>query len=244
MERPDQWPNVPYATFVDTIGPAINSEFLNKLQRGFQDTAGGLYQRSATILTDEFSEITYATNKFGLFDIIAATNTTLTPDSPLGISQHGVWHVRATATANFIFLALDAEAWIGTFDFTFSGKVRIDARAELDTAATPGFSIGMRDQIVPSLAYFAAGSDTANWILFLDLVAYDTGVPVVDGVFYELQLCRINETAYAFIDGVLVVTASYTTDLRNLRRVVSITAPGATAGNGFYIDYHRIWYQR
>jgi hypothetical protein len=244
MNRPDQWPNVPYAAFIDNVGPAIVEAFLNPLQQGLQDIAGGLYQRSATILSDDFSELTYTTNKFGLLDIIAATNATLTPAPPLGIAQHGLWHVRATATANFIFLALDAESWLGTFDFTFSGKVRIDAKAELDTASTPGFAIGLRDQVIPSRAYFAAGSDGANWILYLDLVAYDTGVPVVDGTFYELQLCRINETAYAFIDGVLVVTASYPTDLQNLRRIISITAPMATAGNGFYVDYHRVWYQR
>lgn len=244
MERPDNWPNVPYAAYVDGVGPAVDEAFLNPLQQGFQDIAGGLYQRSATILCDEFNERTYATGKLGQLDEISAVNTSIALATPLGVAQHGIWHVTATATAGMGVVYSDADNWLGEFDFTFSGKVAIDARAELDTVATPGFAIGLVDLVIPSRAYFAAGSDSNNWFVYLDLVAYDTGVPVVDGQFYELQLCRIGATAYAFIDGVLVVTATYSTDLRNLQRTLQIDSPGATMGNGFYVDYHRVWLQR
>lgn len=244
MKRPDQWPNVPFAAFVDTVGPAITEAFLNPLQQGFQDISGALYGVSATIISDEFNELSYAAGKVGQFDIVTSTNTTINSHLPFGLGQNGIWRISATATALMAWTALDAANWIEGFDFLFSGKVRIDARAELDVVAAPGFEIGLRDVVVPSLATFAAGSDSLNWFVYLDAVAYDTGIPVVNGRFYELQLARINGTAYAFIDGVLVVTAAYTTALQAVFRSMLIRSPGATIGNGFYVDYHRVWLQR
>jgi hypothetical protein len=246
MERLDQYPTVPYAAFVDSIGPAVTSDFLNRGQRGFQDILGALWGRSATLLTDEFNQRTYPAGTIGSFEIVAPTaNITTAPALPTAINQHGIWHVFATATAAAQFIALDAPSWLGTLDFAFSEMVSIDKRSDLETLLNGGFQIGIYDQAAPSSAQFAAGNDSPNWQLYINAATLiDTGIPVVDGVWYSLQACRIAGTIYAFINGTLVVTNAFPADMTSVVREMIMNSSALTINNGFYVDYHRTWYQR
>jgi len=246
VRRPDQWYNVPYASFVDGIGPSVNSEFLNGLQEGLADLVGATFGRSATLITDEFEELSWPAGRAGKFSVAINLNGTHATTPPLGVGDHGLLKASAVATSAFNYTLNDAPSWLGTFDFAFSGKALVEDRASLASIGASGFLIGLRNPpaALALEASFVAGSDNANWQVLVGAVLIDTGIPVVNGAFRRFQLCRKNGTIYAFIDGVLVATAAFPNAFTNLIREIRISAPSATAGQGFVADYHRVWYQR
>lgn len=247
MRRPDQWPNVPYAAFIDAVGPSVNSDFLNTLQEGMTDLIGALWGRSATLLADEFEELTYpVVGKRGRFDEITVVNAQSVNAPPLSFGDHGLLRMAALAAAPALYTLEDALSWIDTFDFAFSGKALVTTRAALNTAGAEGFLIGIRNPpaALGLEANFRAGSDLANWQVVLRSTMIDTGVPVVDGRFYRFQIARKAGTAYAFIDGMLVATLAFPDILPGVIRQIKTIIPGAAPLDGFYVDYHRVWIQR
>jgi hypothetical protein len=162
---------------------------------------------------------------------------------PTAVGQHGVLGVFAVAAGAMQHLLQDAQYGIGTFDLTVSMRVAIDARAELDILANLGWFGGLRDT-APSDVLFVAGNDSPNWQVKIGAVLSNTGVPIVDGRFYDLQISRENGTAYAYIDGALVVTQVYGDNLTQTNRQLGITSPAASANKGYAVDYHRLYLQR
>lgn len=246
MRRPDQWYNVPYASFVDGIGPSVNSEFLNSLQEGLADIVGATFGRSATLLTDEFEELSWPAGKAGNFSVAINLNGTHATAAPLGVGDHGLLKANAVAAGAFEYTLNDASSWLGTFDFSFSGKALVEDRAILNSVGSRGFLIGLRNPpaALGLEAAFVAGSDQANWQVLIGTSVTDSGIPVVNGAFRRFQICRKNGTIFAFIDGVLIAMAAFPNPLTNVIREIRINAPTAGAGQGFIVDYHRVWYQR
>lgn len=246
MQRPDQWPNVPYAAFIDAVGPSINADFLNRLEEGMQDVIGAQFGKSATLITDEFEELSYPSFKLGKFTEISQVNIVATAGTPIGPGDHGIAKVGAAVAGPASLLLRDNVSWLSTFDLMISAKALVSKRAILDTGSAAGFSVGIRNlpAVINQMIMFVAGNDFANWQLANEGVLYDTGVPVVDGQFYRFQAARKSGTVYAYIDGVLVVTVANATDYRNVCREVNFLSPGAGVNDGYSIDYHRVWYQR
>jgi len=248
MQRPDQFPTVPYATFIDAVGPSINSDFLNRLQEGFTDVIGALFGKSATLIADEFTTLAFPLTSAGLFELVANVNGGHAAGAPVGPGDHGILQAAAAAAgpAPFQYRFEDAPSDLGTFDFTFSGKAAVTSRAVLNSAGADGFVIGLRNPpaALGLEAVFVAGSDKANWQALLKSTMVDTGVPVVDGRMYRFQISRISGTAYAFIDGLLVATVAFPDPLPGLIRQIKIDAPTATMGDGYLVDYHRALYSR
>lgn len=238
METPDQFPTVPYASFTDLVGPVINSEFLNRIQEGFQDVIGALWGRSAALLRDEYIEKTYAAGKFGSFDIDISSNVTVARFTPNVAGVMGAWGVTATAPGAVAWIASDNDNYIGNFDFTVALKVRVNKRAELDAVAIPGYGEGLKDNFAGATnCLLVAGGDVPNWHIMLDGVVSDLGVPVVDNRWYEGQICRKNGTLTVYMDGTLCFTGPYATVLTQTSRYQQLTMPAATLGNGYQIDY-------
>lgn len=248
MRRPDQYYAVPYASYVDGLGPSIVAEFLNLTQEGLADIVGGLWCKSATLIADEFDEITFPAGKLGRFNLIAPVNTTAAMVNPTGASQHGLWKLSATAAAVTNCTALTAASWVHTFDLTFSGSVAITARGSLNVVggALPGMAYGLFDSVVApnGRIFFGAGSDNANWHFYVGVTVINTGVPIADGTFYALQICRRAGTIYGFINGALVATVAFPAALPSTSRFVYLDMPGPAVGDGIILDYHRVWYQR
>lgn len=244
MKRPSQFPNVPYATFIDGVGPSIAAPYLNPSQEGLADLIGMTFGRSGTYVADEFTTLVYHTSAREKFETWIAVNANSNWRVPTAVGQHGVLGVFAVAAGAMQHLLQDAQYGIGTFDLTVSMRVAIDARAELDILANLGWFGGLRDVALPSDILFVAGNDSANWHTQIGAVLTNTGVPIVDGRFYDLQISRENGTAYAYIDGALVVTQVYGDNLTQTNRQLGITCPAATINKGYAVDYHRLYLQR
>lgn len=243
MKRPSQFPNVPYATFIDGVGPSIAAPYLNPSQEGLADLIGMTFGRSASYIADEFTTLVYHTAAREKFETWIAVNANSNWRVPTAVGQHGVLGVFAVAAGAMQHLLLDAQYGIGTFDLTVSMRVAIDARAELDILANLGWFGGLRDT-APSDVLFVAGNDSPNWQVKIGAVLSNTGVPIVDGRFYDLQIARENGTAYAYIDGALVVTQAFGDNLTQANRQLGITSPAASANKGYAVDYHRLYLQR
>lgn len=243
MKRPDQYPNRPYAAYADGVGPTIGEGFLNPTQEGLADLIGMTFGRSATFVGDEFTTLRYYSAAREKFDTWINTNSDSGPRVPTGNGQHGILGVHAVVAGAMTHLLQDAMNWIGTFDFTVSIRAAVDARAELDTLAALGWFGGLRDT-APSDVLFVAGNDSPNFHTRIGAVLTDTGVPIVDGRFYDLQIVRVSGTVTAYIDGVLVVTQALGASLQQTNRQLGITCPAATINNGYAVDYHRLYIQR
>lgn len=238
MQTPDQYPTVPYAAYMDGVGPVVNEEFLNRTQEGFQDIIGGLWGRSAALLRDEYTEKTYPAGKFGTFDIDISSNVTVGRFTPNSAGVMGAWSVTATAPGAVAWIASDNDNYLGGFDFTVSLKVRVNSRAQLDAIAIPGYGEGIKDNFAAATnCLLSAGGDQPNWHIMVDGVLSDLGVPVVDNQWYEAQICRKDGSLTVYMDGVLCFTGPYVTVLTQTSRYQQLSMPAATLGNGYQIDY-------
>ena len=246
MKRPSEYPNVPYAAFVDGLGPSVDQGYLNGTEEGLADVIGSLWGRSVTIVADEFTELTYPTSVRGKLDSWITTNTNSNWRTPTGANQHGILGVFAVAAGAATHLLQDALYGIGTVDFTVSMRVALDDRASLDTLAALGWFGGLRDggAFPPSDAMFVAGNDSPNWQVKIGAVLSNTGVPIVDGRFYDLQIARISLTAYVYIDGALVGTQAYPDNLRYINRQLQFTSPAMPINKGYAVDYFRLGIMR
>lgn len=244
MKRPSEYPNTPYAAYVDGIGPAVDAPFLNLTEEGLADLIGSLWGRSATCVADEFTEVNYFTSGRGKFAPTISINAASNWRVPTGANQHGILGVYAFAAGAATHLLQDALYGVGTVDFTVSMRICLDDRANLDTLANLGWFGGLRDAVIPSDVLFVAGNDSPNWHVRIGAVLTDSLVPIVDGRFYDLQIARINQTAYAYIDGALVLTQAYPDNLLNVNRQMQFTSPAMPINKGYAVDYHRLGIKR
>ncbi len=246
MKRPDQYPNRPYAAYVNGGAPSIDEGFLNPTQEGLADLIGMTFGRSATFVGDEFTTLRYYSAAREKFDTWINTNSDSGPRVPTGSGQHGILGVYAVVAGPMTHLLQDAMCHVGTFDFTVSMRAAIDTKAELDTLAALGWFGGLRDggAFPPSDAMFVAGNDSPNWQVKIGAVLSNTGVPIVDGRFYDLQIARISLTAYVYIDGALVGTQAYPDNLLNVNRQLQFTSPAMPINKGYAVDYFRLGIMR
>jgi len=242
MKQPSQYPNVPVNNYVDAVGPSVKAEFLNPTQEGLADLIGMMFGRSATCVADEFTELTYPAGIRGKLSVWAAVNAQSGWRVPTAQGQHGLLGMTAIAAGPMSCILQEANWGIGTFDFTVSLRICIDDRASLDVVATPGWRGGLYDDTGGPIkgAVFIAGNDKANWQTSIGGVLTDTGVPIVDGRYYDLQISRIAQTAYAYIDGALLVTQAYPDNLLAAQRYLEIASPNMPINTGFAADYIRL----
>lgn len=250
MQPPINAPFVRDATFISGVGPSIGARFLNvAVQDGLADLYGALLGRSATLRLDEFLEPDFPAAQLGSLRIITNTNLPGTMRvaqvAPAAAGQHGVVGIFATAAAAWSFTADDATAHLGTFDFLWSAKARVVARANLDSYANRGFQVGLFDtnEAAATGCRFIAGSDEANWQVLVGATKVDTLVPIVDGQFYDLQMARLSTSVTAYIDGALVATVAHNVSMPTARRRVGTVGNGAV-GDGVALDYFKAWLQR
>ena len=242
MKQPSQYPNVPVNNYVDGVGPSVKEEFLNPTQEGLADLIGMLFGRSATCVADEFTELNNPPGMRGKLTLWSAINATSQWRAVAAQGQHGLLGVTATVVGPMSCILQESDWGIGTFDFTISLRICIDDRASLDVVATPGWRGGLYDDTGGPIkgAVFVAGNDKANWQASIGGLLTDTGVPIVNGRYYDLQISRIAQTAYAYIDGVLVVTQAYPDNLLAARRYLEIASPNMPINKGFAADYIRL----
>lgn len=233
---------MPVNNYVDGVGPSVKEEFLNPTQEGLADLIGMMFGRSATCVADEFTELTYPAGIRGKLSVWAAVNAQSGWRVPTAPGQHGLLGVTAVVAGPMSCILQEASWGIGTLDFTVSLRDCIDDLASLDVVATPGWRGGLYDDTGGPIkgAVFIAGNDKANWQTSIGGVLTDTGVPIVDGRYYDLQISRIAQTAYAYIDGALVVTQAYPDNLLAARRYLEIASPNMPINKGFAADYIRL----
>lgn len=251
MQPPINAPFVREATFISGVGPSIGARFLNvAVQDALADLYGALLGRSATLQVDDFLELAYPAGQLGALTILTNTNGAGTMSvaavDPAAAGQHGVYNVLATNAAAYSFIADGARSHLSTFDFLFSAKVRVVARANLDTYANRGFTVGLFDtnEAAGTSCRFIAGNDEANWQVLVGSTKVDTLVPIVDGQFYDLQMARLGTSVTAYIDGAMVATVAHNVSMPTARRRLSSVSGGAAVGDGFGVDYFKIWSQR
>lgn len=244
MKRPSEYPNVPVNNYIDNVGPSVKAEFLNPTQEGLSDLIGMMFGRSATCVIDDFTELTYGPVARGKFSTVLSLNASSDWRAPTAANQHGVLGVTATAAGPVNHILADAQYGIGQVDFTVSMRACLDDRASLDTVANLGWYGGLRDGVIPSDAIFVAGNDSPNWHVRIGAVLTDCAVAIVDGRFYDLQIARINQTAYAYIDGALVLTQAYPDNLVNANRQLQLSSPAMPINKGYAVDYHRLGIRR
>lgn len=250
MQNPISYPFVRDATFISGVGPSIGASFLNLGQDALTDLYGPLLGRSATWEHDDFEELAWPPGMLGRLSILTNTNgggTMLSlPLAPTAAGEHGIVEVLATNAASYSFNAEGAQANLDDFDFLFSAKVQIVTLANLESVGNRGFQIGLfsDNEGAATSCRFLAGNDEANWIARVGSTDTDTGIPVVDGQWYDLQMCRLSTNVLSYIDGALVATTAHNVAMNTARRRVGSISPGAAVGDGFRLDHFKNWMQR
>lgn len=250
MQPPINAPFVRDATFISGVGPSIGARFLNvAVQDGLADLYGALLGRSATLQLDDFLEVDFPPQQLGSLRIVTNTNGAgtmrIAQVAPTAAGQHGVVAIYANNAAAWSFTADDATAHISTFDWLYSARARVVAKASLDTVGNRGFQVGFFDtnEAAATSARFIAGSDEANWQVLVGATQVDTLIPIVDGQWYELQMVRLSTSVTAYIDGALVATVAHNVSMPTARRRVGTVGNGAV-GDGVALDYFKAWLQR
>lgn len=208
--HPQRKPQVRSHTFIDGIGPPPWTFFDET-----QDHLGALFQAmlgwKASIDFDEFttlyadgtniSQLTIYQQMGGAFAIAPLTSAEL--------GEHGVWRITAGA-APWQVGARSAELDLRG-DFLLTAKVRVRNRSHLDFSGLNGccLAVGNRTRI-PVCPGIACGSESPNWQVFFGTsptsgTTYaDSAIPVVDGMWYRLQISRLNGALRFHINGAQV----------------------------------------
>lgn len=249
MRTPIQYPFARYATWIAAVGPSITAEFLNLTEDGLGDMYGALLGRSATWRADEFLERNHPPGQLGGLTISVNTNAPgtmrIAEVIPSTSNEHGLVKVVATNAGSYNFLADDAFSLLDTFDFVWSARVLLTDVTVLSTVGSRGFQVGLFDtnEAAATSCRFVAGSDELNWQAEVGAFTVDTGVAVTNG-WVDLQMARINGLVTGYIDGALVSSTAHAVAMPTARRRVGSVSPGAAVGDGFQLDYFRLWMAR
>ncbi len=246
--HPTRKPYVRDTTFIDGIGPPPYG-FLDETQ----DHLAGQFQAALgwteSVDSDEFTEASAPTGYFGRLRVTNRVGAlTYDPFAATGeTGEHGVWSMTGD-TNPWIFKAEGGYTSLED-DFLLTAKVKIVNVSEIDPFVTTGFRVTVGpDGSSPACPGFFAGSTSPNWqILYAPdestpLTIADTGVPVVNGKWYRLQLSRVAGALRWFINGAPMLLNRlpglyYPFPLLNGRKMVECSRfkPGG-AGNGFFMD--------
>jgi len=191
-------------------------EFFDRTQQHVGDFFGCTTGRTWSRSQDEFDNDAYPTGYLGKLRITvntddtgAAAGLTLAPvTDATGLVQqgeHGVWSGLSGA-APFKFEMRSGLSWLGPGDVLLTCRVKIRRRAGLNGLEDSGLRIGLSDDGV-GLPAFCAGGDAPNWYVWSQQkeggtsAFWDTGVPITDGRWYDLQISRVNGAMRCFING-------------------------------------------
>jgi hypothetical protein len=257
LAHPQRKPQVRSCSFVDGKGPPPWTYFDET-----QDHLGGILQAPLgwnwSRCEDEFEIYRETTDYLGRHMRVTSTTGTFVvskKSTDSGFGTHGVWEgVGGSGAWSFAarsaYITLDG-------DFLATAKVQIYSRATLDTNALGGFVATAGEQFAaPCAPGFSCGSDSANWqIVYPESqtgtsLRADSGIPVIDGEWYRLQVCRLAGAMRWFINGQmckignapgLYFPYAYTTGCKQIQ--ASRRHVGAT-GEGFAIDAFHLLAER
>ena len=242
--HPQRKPFVRSHTFVDGVGPPPYSFFDET-----QDHVGALYHAALgwkwSLDSDEFTETGARPGFLGRMRLSSGTaGIAVAPKTTgLGFGEHGVWEARSGAGA-FVIRAGSASISLGG-DFLATAKAMLFGRERLNPS---GFVAGVRGYA------FAAGSGSPNWLVeyITESGAFafaDTGIPVVDGVWYRLQVSRVAGAVRWHVNGQLARVGGHEGVPSPLRLNTDKflfayrSAPGP-AGDGFAVDSFHLLAER
>lgn len=209
--HPQRKPFVRSTTFVDGKGPPPYGFFDET-----QDHLGTLYHAALgwkwSLDADEFTELVAPPRYLGrMYAYVTRPGIVVAPKTTgLAFGEHGVWTAIGDGTP-WVFGASGGAVTLDG-DFLATAKVMLFQRHNLDTVQKFGFAmaagnifVGVSAVVCPG---FAAGSDAPTWqILYgtgIDPLYADTGVPVLNNVWYRLQVSRVAGAIRWFINGQLV----------------------------------------
>lgn len=257
LTYPQRKPFVRSCTFTDDVGPPPWTFFDET-----QDHLGGLAHALAgwkwTLDADHFVSRTVEVNFLGdrmrknsSSGVVAVAPKT----TGLTHGEHGVWTVTGTAAA-WNYSAATTEVSLDG-DFLFSAKVQIYNLGDLDTLLNGGFQVTTANAFYPPAPCgFYTGSDKSTWWVGYPVddaspsTFADTGIPIVDNAWYNLQISRVDGAVRWFVNGRLCrldglpgayAPYSYTGGWKQVgmsRRKLGIN------GNGFAIDHFHMLLER
>ena len=175
---------------------------------------------SNLMLNDDFMGTTYTQNW-------AATNGTVAEIDDSAAGAFGAVKL-SFAGSGTAYLHTETLPFV-TKDFLFEVSVRA---AVLSTGNLLFGNSG--------LAFLVNGSGTGNWIVYVDAVQTDTGVPITAD-YMTLRIWRSGTTVKFYIDGVPVQTeVAYVTSITS---VLALTVNAANTTD-VRIDYAKLWVNR
>mgnify|MGYP000867999060 FL=1 len=200
---PLDFPYVRAATYTDGGAVVTASAFYNPVQDVIAALFGASTGISFSICTEEFETISPCTvtagAAFGLqLQMQTTTNSEAASAAALAAGDHGIWRSQTVANGASDFIVRDGTNFVGTADSIWTARVRILARARLETVGNEGFVLGMGD-VASGFPVFVAGSDDAHWQAIANGVQTDTGVAVVDDTWTWLIIARRAGTVYWYI---------------------------------------------
>jgi len=220
MFNPQAFPYVRAQTYTDGAAPAVLSDvFYNPVQDAIARLFGATSGISTSIATDDFcadaNAASVAPAPFGTqFSASTLTNLSIAPAAATANAVCGAWEAVITAgAAPFEFFATEAACNLGSRQWIFAARVRIKARARIDTVANGGLIVGWGDNLSNN-PRFLAGRDQANWHVFNGAAYVDTGFPVTDDTWTWLIASSTGSSVKYYITigatvGNPVITAAW-----------------------------------
>jgi hypothetical protein len=210
--HPTRTPFVRDRTFIDTLTPAPD-EFYDRTQEHLRNYYEAMLGRRWSAQHEELIASAYPTGFLGdlriaiNLDDAGAAGFTLAPVSP-GARQgeHGVWSV-LTGTRPSRLEMRGGDSVLAANDLLLSSRVKVVRRQGLSSLQEGGLQIGLSDPAEVVHPAFVAGHDDPNWHILSRqeenglLLFWDTGIPVLDGRWYDLQISRCSGAVRFFING-------------------------------------------
>jgi hypothetical protein len=194
MWDPTTFPFVRAQTYADRSAPVVLSdEFYNPVQDNLGWLFGALAGQSASIATDDFDieggPVSTVGSQVGTdFTIISIANAQAFSLAAVQAGECGVWNINGTGGAQDLKMA-DASCAIGAANrFNWTARVQVLNRALLDNST--GAVVGLGDLSVFNYPAFIADGLHANWQVFSDAGAADSGIPVASGAWIWLWIAR------------------------------------------------------
>ena len=164
--------------------------------------------------------------------------------APTAANQHGVLGVTATAAGPVNHILADAQYGIGQVDFTVSMRACLDDRASLGYGSQSWVVWWIARWRDPAMPYLWQVMIRPTGMCASERFSTDRAAANCRWTLYDLQIARINQTAYAYIDGALMLTQAYPDNLVNANRQLQLRHPAMPINKGYAVDYHRLGIRR
>lgn len=248
--------------------PPVLDEYFDRVQDQLGAFCHAALGWQWSMASEEFDNEAYPAGYLGGLRIIDNINPA--PGFPMDVvaeaandyGECGVWSVRAALANVFRFQAHSAASALGGGDCVYAARVKVVSRPRLDVMANNGIHIGLGDKTT-HLPAFACGGDQENWHIFArptdagvappPAQHFDTGIPLVDDRWDELQISRVAGAVRFHINGALcrfVIDGEeregiYLPEAMTARRYLQIRRWAlGPVGDGLFIDYFHCLRQR